>query len=140
MEQLIQFATRHWQLWLILVVVLAVIFINELISQKKRAQELSPAAAVGMINHENAVVIDLRDPEAFCAGHIIDAVHSPAKDFVPQRMEKYKTKPLILVCARGLQSAALAAKLREQGFAQAMILAGGMTAWQAENLPLIKGK
>lgn len=140
MGQLGQFITNHWTLCLALVVILIAIFINEFLSQKNRAKELSPAAAVDMINHENAVVIDLRDPEAFRAGHIIGAICTPADDIGQKRMEKYKTKPLILVCPRGLQSATMATKLRTQGFTQPMVLAGGITAWQAANLPLVKGK
>jgi rhodanese-related sulfurtransferase len=140
MGQLQQFITNHWELWLALVAILIAIFINEFLSQKKRAKELSPAAAVDMINHENAVVIDLRDPELFRAGHIIGAICTPTDDFGQKRMEKYKTKPLILVCPRGLQSIAMATKLRAEGFTQPMVLSGGITAWQAANLPLVKGK
>lgn len=140
MGQLGQFITNHWALWLALVVVLSLVLINELHSQKKRAKELSPNAAIDLINHENAVVIDLREPELFRAGHIIGAICTPTDDFSQKRMEKYKTKPLILVCARGLQSGVIATKLRTQGFTQPMILAGGISAWQAAGLPLVKGK
>ena len=140
MEHLGQFITNHWQLWLALVIILLLIFINELLTQKKRAKELSPADAVDMINHENAVVIDLRDAELYRAGHIINAIPASVDDFAKPRMDKYKVKPLILVCARGLQSPALAAKLRTQGYVQPMVLAGGMSAWTAANLPMVKGK
>lgn len=140
MEQLGQFIVNHWGLWLALVVVLLIIFINELQTQKKRAKELSPQAAVNLINHENAVVIDLREAEVFRNGHILDAIRATADDFNEQRMDKYKTKPLILVCARGLQSSQLATKLREKGFTQPMALAGGMAAWQTAELPVVKGK
>lgn len=140
MGQLGQFIINHWELWLALVVVLLLVFINELLTQKKRAKELSPQAAVNLINHENAVVVDLRETEVFRNGHIVDAIRATPDDFNQQRMDKYKTKPLVLVCARGLQSAQLAAKLREEGFSQPMVLAGGIAAWQAADLPLIKGK
>ena len=140
MGQLGQFVLNHWALWLALVVILLLVFINELLAQKKQAKALSPSAAVEMINHEEAIVIDLRDPETFRAGHIIDAICTPADDFNQKRMEKYKSKPLIIVCARGVQSAALATKLREQGYTAPMVLAGGITAWQAASLPLVKGK
>lgn len=140
MEHAGQFITNHWQLWLALVVVLLAIFINEFIAQKQRGKELSATAAVEMINHENAIIIDLRDAETFRAGHIIDAINATADDFSQQRMVKYKTKPIIFVCARGLQSAPLTAKLRTQGFTQPMVLAGGIAAWQAASLPLVKGK
>ncbi len=140
MEQLGQFIVNHWGLWLALVIVLLIIFINELQTQKKRAKELSPQAAVNLINHENAVVIDLREAEVFRNGHILDAIRATADDFNEQRMDKYKTKPLIIVCARGLQSSQLATKLREKGFTQPMALAGGMAAWQTAELPVVKGK
>ncbi len=140
MGHLGQFITNHWGLWLTLIAILALIFINELLSQKKRAKELSPATAVDKINHEQATVIDLRDPDAFRAGHIVDAIRASVDDFNQQRMEKYKNKPIILVCARGLQSAALASKLRAQGFTEPMVLAGGLAAWQEASLPLVKVK
>ncbi len=138
MDQMAQFITNHWQLWLALVILLAVIFIQELLTQKKRAKELSTTAAVQSMNHENAVVFDLRDADAFRASHIIDSKHATAEAFTEQRMDQYKNKPLIFVCAKGLQSAALATKLRGLGFTKPMVLAGGIAAWQAAGLPLTK--
>ncbi|MBA2656978.1 MAG: rhodanese-like domain-containing protein [Tatlockia sp.] len=140
MEQLGQFLFNHWILWTLLILMLILIYINEFLSQKKRAKEVSPQEAVNLINHENAVVFDLRDVENFTKGHIIDARQTSAEDFSKKNMDKYKDKPLILVCAKGLQSTSLATKLKEQGFVQAMALAGGLAAWQAADLPIIKGK
>ncbi|KTD20567.1 rhodanese-related sulfurtransferase [Legionella lansingensis] len=140
MGQLGQFIVNHWVLWLTLLIILILIFVNELLALKKRAKELSPQAAVDLINHENAVVIDLRDVETFRSGHIIDSIRANTEDFEQQRMEKYKTKPVILVCARGIHSAQLAAKLKLAGFTQPLVLSGGITAWQAAGLPIVKGK
>ncbi len=140
MGQLGQFILNHWTLCLALVVVLISISINELLMQRNRAKSISPTVAIELINHENAIVVDMRDAETFRGGHIIDAICSPEGDFNQKSMEKYKTKPIILVCARGIQSAALATKLRTQGFTQPMVLAGGISAWQTAGLPLVKGK
>lgn len=140
MGQLGQFILNHWMLWSLLVLVLVFIYLNELLTQKKRGKELSAQAAVNLINHENAVVIDLRDAETFAKGHVIDAIRASAEDFNQQRMAKYKEKPIILVCAKGLQSAQLATKLKQEGFKQPMVLAGGMSAWLAADLPMVKGK
>lgn len=140
MAQFEQFIINHWELFVALVVVLLLIFLNEKYAQKTRPKELSPQALVGLINDENATIIDLRDNESFTKGHIINAIRATSEDFTQQRMDKYKAKPLVLVCARGLQSATLATKLRAQGFTQPMVLAGGMTAWQTADLPLVKGK
>lgn len=140
MSQLSQFIINHWELWLALIIILLFIFINELYAQKTQAKSLSTIDAIHMINHEDAAILDLRDPEAFRAGHVANAVRVATDDFNQNRMDKYKTKPFILVCARGVQSATLASQLRAQGFTQAMSLSGGISAWQEANLPLVKGK
>lgn len=139
MEQLSEFIVNHWQLWLIFLVVLFLTFLNELITQKKKAKELTPQQAVDLINNENAVVIDLRDKELFKKGHIIDSISAKSEDFEQKKMEKYKNKPIIIVCARGLQAPALANKIRAEGY-QPVVLGGGMAAWQNAGLPLVKGK
>ena len=139
MDQLGQFIINHWQLWLLFLGVLFLTFLNELLTQKKKAKELSPQAAVDLINNEQAVVMDLRDKELFKKGHIIDSVNVKEEDFEQKKMEKYKNKTVILVCARGIQAPALAAKIQTQGY-QPLILGGGIAAWQNADLPLVKGK
>jgi rhodanese-related sulfurtransferase len=139
MNQFSQFISTHWSLWLAFIVILLLIFINEFISQKKKAKEVTPQTAVDLINNENAVVIDLREKEAFKAGHIIDSINANADDFADAKMSKYKEKSIILVCARGQQSPAAAAKLRQQGYSP-LILSGGIVSWQNADLPLVKNK
>ncbi|MFC3908410.1 rhodanese-like domain-containing protein [Legionella dresdenensis] len=140
MAQFTQFITNHWQLFTGLIIVLLLIVINELLARKKRAREISPRIAVGMINEDKAVIIDLRDQESFRKGHIINAVNVAKDDIEQSKLDKYKDKTLVLVCAQGLQSPALAAKLKEHQFTDVIVLAGGMAAWQAADLPLVKGK
>lgn len=139
MEHLGQFIMHHWTLWLALVFVLLLIFINELLTKKKQAKALSPQSAIAMINNDKAIVIDLRDKEAYKNGHIIDSVNASVEDFDQIKMNKYKNKTLILACARGISAQTAATKLQNQGY-QALVLAGGITAWQAADLPLIKRK
>jgi rhodanese-related sulfurtransferase len=138
MDKLGEFVTHHWQLWLALGVILILIIINEILQSKKKAQEVSPAKAVDLINNHDTAIIDLRDTESYRAGHIIHSLRATAEDFHQQKMDKYKAKPFILVCAQGLQSRTLAAKLQEQGFQEPLVLTGGIQAWAAANLPLVK--
>ncbi|MDP1601952.1 MAG: rhodanese-like domain-containing protein [Legionella sp.] len=140
MGQIGQFIINHWELWAILILVLFFIFINELLGQKKRAKELSPHAVVALLNEDNAVIIDLRDKDSYRNGHIINAINATPEDFEKQKMDKYKSKPLVLVCTKGLQSGALATKLRHAGYSHPVVLAGGISAWQNADLPLVKGK
>ena len=137
MEHLSQFITQHWQLWLAFTLILLLTFIYELMTQKKKAKALTPQVAVDMINNENAVIMDLRDKESFNKGHIIDSIQCSAEDFELPKMNKYKNKKIILVCARGLQSTTTAAKISTQGY-QPLVLSGGIAAWQTADLPLVK--
>lgn len=137
-KQLFTFVMNHWSLWLAFLGVLFLMFANEHFVKKKGPKHLTPSAAVNAINHDKAIIVDIRDAEAFRQSHIVDAANLPNAPL--NQLEKYKTKPFILVCARGLQSPPLAVKLRKQGFNQVMVLTGGIAAWKAASLPLIKGK
>ena len=53
-------------------------------------------------------------------------------------LEKYKARPVIVSCASGTRSAAAVAQLRKHGFAEAVALRGGVSAWQQAGLPLEK--
>lgn len=139
MEQFIEFFTNHWQLSLAFIILLVITLVNELLSSKNKAKSLTPQLAVNLINNEGAVVIDLREKEAFKKGHIIDSINANAEEFTQPKMEKYKDKQVILVCTRGIQATTVAAKIRTQGF-KPMVLSGGITAWQQADLPLVKNK
>lgn len=138
MQHLNEFVQHHWQLWLALLVILAVIAINEWFTQKKQAKKLSAQGVVELINHEDAAVFDLRDAEAYQQGHIIQAIQANTAEMQASKIKPYQTKPFVLVCARGQQSMTLGMKLRQQGYTHVYILEGGMTAWQSAGLPLVK--
>ena len=137
-QQITQFLLNHSALWLALLGILVIMALNEGITKRRSPKTLSVTAAVQCMNHDQAVVIDLRDKEIFRAGHLIGALCISAEEL--PRLIKYKKSLLILVCPRGLQSTALAVKLRKEGFTQPMVLGGGMNAWQAAHLPVVKGK
>lgn len=140
MEHLGQFVINHWQLWLLFIVILSLNFVNEFLTHKSKAQELSPQDLVGLMNEEpDLAIIDLRDLEQFKKGHIIHALQAKSDDFETEKMGKYKNKSLVLVCQKGLQAPIIAKKIRENGF-NPVVLHGGMNAWQESGLPLIKGK
>lgn len=139
-NQSAQFITNHWQLWAMLLVVLAFIIMAELQSRKEKAKALSPQSLVALINESNPSIIDLRNAESFRKGHILHSDLATKEDFEQGRMDKYKEKVFVLVCERGLISAQLADTLRKKGFTQPMVLAGGINAWVSAHLPLIKGK
>ncbi|HCA88882.1 MAG: sulfurtransferase [Legionellaceae bacterium] len=138
MDQLVEFIGNHLALFAALIGVLGLIFIQEKLAQKNKATEISPQQAVTLMNQEKAVVIDLREPLAFKAGHILQA-HNLTSDKLLTRISKYKAHKIILVCAQGQTAKTQAHLLRQQNFENIYVLAGGMSAWQQANLPIIKG-
>ena len=140
MQQFIPFIMRNWAMSAALVIVFFMILFNEIQFLRKKGKEVSPQEAVKLINHDHAVVIDLRPKENYLKNHIIDAVSATIDAFDQNKMKRYENKTLILVCEQGVKSAALALKLRGQGFTNPLVLSGGMNAWQAAQLPIVKGK
>lgn len=140
MQDYIQFLIQHWAMIVALIVVLLLILVNEIQFSLKKGKEVSIEEAIQLINHENATVFDLRDAESFQKNHILDSINASSEDFILDKMNDYKDKPFILVCTRGNTAATLAMKLRAKAFTKPYVLAGGITAWQTAQLPLVKGK
>ena len=103
-------------------------------------KEVGTTQAVQMINRRDAVVVDVREPAEFKAGHIPNAKNIPLGE-LPGRLkelEKFKAKPVIVVCATGNRSRAASALLQKNGYAEAYNLQGGMAAWRQASMPVEK--
>jgi rhodanese-related sulfurtransferase len=98
--------------------------------------------ATQLINREDALVVDVRDPGDYGAGHILGAKSVPLARLeagdVPNDVSKRKDKSLILYCERGDRAEKGAAALRKQGFAKVVSLAGGIAGWRQAGLPVQK--
>ncbi|HKY01338.1 MAG TPA: rhodanese-like domain-containing protein [Burkholderiales bacterium] len=101
---------------------------------------VSSLNATLMMNKQDAVVVDVRDPEAYAAGHILNARNIPLKDLQAraEELQKYKKKPVILVCEKGMRSGAGATLLKKLGYEGALSLEGGLAAWRDAGLPTAK--
>jgi len=139
MAQLVEFAGNHvWLVSGLFAVLLAVMF-NELRLRSQGATHVSAADAVRLIN-KGALVIDVRKPEEFGAGHIVNARNVPLERVQQddEAVHKNKSKILLAVCADGASSGRAAGHLRKAGFENAFSLKGGLAGWRADNLPLVK--
>lgn len=100
---------------------------------------VSPADAVQLINREKAVLIDVSEPAQYAAGHAAGARSVPLSGLAASRdLPKNKTLPLVVVCANGSNATRAVAALKKLGFENARVLAGGLAAWRAANLPVDK--
>lgn len=101
---------------------------------------LSATEAVALINRDNAIVLDVRSEAEYASGHIVDAKHIPL-DALAERLnelKKYQNKPILVNCQRGMRSAKACDILRKAEFTQLNNLQGGLDAWLAAKLPIVK--
>jgi len=103
-------------------------------------KEVDCTAALQLINHKNALVLDVREDGEYKLGHILNSRQIPLGKLNERigELEKYREQPIVVVCRTANRSGAACAALGKHGFTQAYILAGGVTAWQKANLPLEK--
>ncbi len=101
---------------------------------------LTPTDAVQLINREKAVVVDVREADEFASGHITGSRHIPVAEFEKRLPEVVKNKqlPLILVCAAGPRANRCLGQAKTLGYEKAVVLAGGLRAWNEANLPVEK--
>lgn len=136
-NQLIEFTSNHPLLIAAFVAILVMLVAGELRQRLSGVNEVGPAEATRMLNHDNAVIVDMREDKDYREGHIVNAVHTPASNSnAVQKLEKFRERPVIVYCRSGHSSAGFCSKLHKQGFAAVYNLAGGVLAWQKAGLPL----
>jgi rhodanese-related sulfurtransferase len=89
-------------------------------------------------NDPELILLDVREKEAFDAGHIPGARHLP-RGQLELRVNKElpdPTRRILVCCEFGQISTLAAATLRELGYTQAAALDGGVKAWRESGLPL----
>ncbi|MGB5307191.1 MAG: rhodanese-like domain-containing protein [Gammaproteobacteria bacterium] len=134
-----EFISNHPYLVMALLAITALLIGGEFRRRLSGVNEVTAGAAVQLINHENAVMVDMRSDKDYREGHIVSAIHTPDQDnSVPEKLEKYRDQPLIVYCRSGQQSLPFCKRLRNQGFASVYNLKGGILAWQQADLPVSK--
>jgi rhodanese-related sulfurtransferase len=101
-----------------------------------------------MKTHEPLLLVDVREPDEFCAGHIPGALSIPRGLLEPAADREYAARDpeladarwrrvvLYCDCPTGARAAFAAEVLQRMGFQHVFYLAGGIGMWQAEGLPM----
>lgn len=139
MQDLAQFIANHMALTYLFAITLVLLMFVEFIRARRNQVAVDVPRMVQLINRENAVIIDIRSNDLFKKGHINDARSLASKDLTTNTkvIDKFKKRPLVVVCATGLDSQKIAAFLSRQGY-NAFALSGGIRSWSEAQLPLIK--
>jgi rhodanese-related sulfurtransferase len=139
MDRLLEYVTHHLTLAGAAVLVAVLVLVYELRERSHGAAAVSSQEVIRLMNH-GALVLDLRAPEHFAAGHIQGAKPLASHEILTagETLKRHRDKPVIVYCDSGSLGAAAVRQLIAQGFTKAFNLRGGLSQWRAENLPLAR--
>ncbi|MBF0254407.1 MAG: rhodanese-like domain-containing protein [Candidatus Omnitrophica bacterium] len=75
------------------------------------------------------LILDIRDPEDYQAGHLPGAINIPLKTLGYRVYSLDKTREVIAYCDHGIQSRVACQVLTSAGFKDVYNLTGGLDAW-----------
>jgi rhodanese-related sulfurtransferase len=127
-------------IWLVLLVAISGFMLlggGSLFGKISGINQVGPQEAVLLFNHEDALVLDVREQSEWADGHIGKARHIPLGQLKTRltELEKYKDKPIVVVCRSGNRSGSACGAMKKAGFEKMYNLAGGMMAWEQAGLP-----
>jgi rhodanese-related sulfurtransferase len=98
--------------------------------------------ALADARHPDLIVLDVRERDAYDAGHVPGARHLPRGQLELRVNDELPdpTRRVVTVCEFGRISTLAAATLRELGFTRVVALDGGMKAWREAGFPLVAGR
>jgi hydroxyacylglutathione hydrolase len=88
---------------------------------------------------EAPLVIDVRQPSEFEAGHVPGSVSIGAGELANRLAELPRDRPIATICASGYRSSVAASLLRAAGFERTAWVRGGVPTWSAAGYPTAYG-
>ncbi len=117
---------------------LIAVFFNEFRHASQNFSSLTPAGAIALINNEDVILLDVREPAETVIGKITKAIQIPVSSITQRigELDKYKDKNVIVYCKTGARSGLACKALNKAGFENVYNMSGGITAWQDAHLPV----
>ena len=95
-----------------------------------------PAAEARARFDSGAVVLDVREPDEWHAGHVDGAVWIPMAQIGARHEEVPRDREVLVICRSGHRSGRVVAALVDAGI-DAVNVAGGMKAWDEQGYPIV---
>jgi rhodanese-related sulfurtransferase len=104
------------------------------------SNEIGTHEATRLMNQATTLVLDVREPAEFAAGHLPKARNIPLKELAARLDEiaKYKERAVVVTCRNGPRAGSASRILKRAGFNTVYQLKGGLNAWQQASLPVEK--
>lgn len=127
--------------WILVSILLALIYLFVWRESAKNGPSLSHHDVTQLVNSDEGILIDIRDSKSFKAGHIAGAINIPSEKLSTRmnELKPFKDKKIILVDKLGQGTGTVGRTLKTEGY-DAARLNGGISQWETNKLPLVKGK
>ncbi len=96
---------------------------------------VDPRDVRDMLTRGEAVLVDVREPDAFASGHAVGARNIPIGELADRLDELPDGRQVVTTCGGGTRGPKAAAQLRELGV-DARVLRGGLRGWTGADLPV----
>lgn len=130
--------------WFVMAAVLIGVIAFTVLPSAKPAEGVLPAeisvAEAAKKFEQGAFVLDVRQPEEWAQFHIDKTTLIPLGDLSNRLAEVPKDKEVVVVCRTGNRSAQGRDILLKAGFTRVTSMAGGVTQWQVDGLPVVSGQ
>ncbi|MCC5896697.1 MAG: rhodanese-like domain-containing protein [Phormidium sp. GEM2.Bin31] len=89
-----------------------------------------------VMTQNNALVIDVREPSEYAAGHIPQAINIPLRSISENLNEIPKNRPVVLYCSSGYRTAMALTSLQLLGYDNVQSFPPSLAGWQAAGEPI----
>ncbi len=140
MNEYMVFAQSHPLLVMGFIAVLGLIIWTEYSRLTRKYKVLDVNQSVLLMNKDDTVVLDVREPKELKEGKIKDSRHITLGDLSKRlpELESHKDSPILVYCRSGNRSGTACSTLTKAGFSDVNNLSGGIMAWESANLPVSK--
>jgi rhodanese-related sulfurtransferase len=134
------FIQANWLLILLLLVSGAMLLWPVVQRRLGPAKDVGTLNVIHLINHQDALLLDVRETAEYEGGHLPNAVHIPLSQLAGRgdELAKHVARPVVAYCASGNRSRMAGGTLAKVGFKEIYNLHGGFRAWQDAGLPTEK--
>ena len=101
---------------------------------------INPAEAKRLKDAENALLVDIREPDEFTGAHIEGARLEPLSVLALLAPDPDRERPAVFYCTSGRRTKDNAVALEGRGFAATYFIEDGLQGWEKAGLPVIRRK
>ena len=104
------------------------------------SENISTTSAQQMAKGKNVIILDVRTPEEYARGHLVNArlMNFYDNTFAEQLKTLLRSKTVIIYCKSGSRSDRTLAIMKKLGFYNVYSMLGGFDAWANEKKPTVR--